>query len=464
MAIDRIEVAEESRAPPAAEGNLILPKAPTTIAQTGLSPLFLMDLAIKIIHYAESPTAEHVSRVIGLPTRLINEILQMLKADRVCEVIGSNSYEMASEFRYRLSERGERRAEQALDRCRYAGPAPVTVASYESVISETDSGSWRPSLEVARRSFESLVLDDNVKDFLERALCSGRSTMIFGPSGNGKTHLLSEFIRHMDGEVLIPHAIYAHGQIVRMYDPSLHVQVDGQPPAGPPGDLPSSGSAREDSRDQRWLKIKRPGIIVGGEVTAESLELGYDPVTRFYQAPKHLKALGGILVVDDFGRQRVGPAELLNRWIMALERGRDNLVLRTGESIEIPFHLTLFFSTNLHPAELADSAYLRRIPYKVSIPATKPTQFEDILRKVCQEFHLSFTEQELQKVISYIEATCGEKLSGSLARDLISILIENARHEGNTPSLTVSAVALAYRQFTGTDDEDALEGDVPALE
>jgi hypothetical protein len=349
------------------DGNPILPKAPETIEATGLSPSFLLELLIKIIHYAEAATPTHLARVIGLPRHQVDDLLEALKASRLCEVM-SSSEGISSAPRYRLSEAGGLRAEQALKRCRYAGTAPVTLEQYEQVIGGQSLRRWRPSVEVIRQATQSLILDPRTTDFLERALRSGRCSMLYGPSGTGKTHVLSRFVRRLDGEVLVPSSIYAYGQIIRVFDRVVHVPIDvGEPRHQTEGDeafaQPEPSTVGVNAQDRRWVKIRRPGLIVGGEVTPESLELGYDPLTRFYQAPTHVKAQGGVLLVDDFGRQKVGPADLLNRWVMALERGRDNLLLRTGESINIPFQVTLLFSSNMNPTDLADAAFLRRIPY-----------------------------------------------------------------------------------------------------
>ena len=310
-----------------------------------------------------------------------------------------------------------------------------------------------------RRSSEalsSLILDSTAAEFLERAFHSGRSTMVFGPSGNGKTHVITEFIRRLGGEVLVPYAIYAYGQIIRIYDPLNHERVrDDDTVREDVGQGFKRTVARDDLEDRRWVKIKRPGLIVGGELTAESLELGYDPLTHFYQAPKHLKAQGGFLVVDDFGRQKVSPTELLNRWIMAMERGRDNLLLRTGESIDVPFHITLLLSTNLNPTDLADAAFLRRIPYKAYIPPTSPEQFSKILRKVAAEYKVSYTDSDLEAAVVAIDKVAENGLSGSLARDLVAILVDSGELEGKSPEITPEGVTLAYKQFSGFAQHEA---------
>ena len=428
-----------------------IPKAPGTIQETGLSTSFLLELMLKVFHYVETPTAEHLARVMCVPNKIVNDLLDVLKTDKACEIVGGGTYGVSTAYKFRLTEKGEARADQALERCRYAGAAPVTLEQYERVVGFTDAERWRPTMPVIREAFRELVLDDKTIDFLERSLHSGRTLMLYGPSGNGKTHVLTEFIQHLDGEVLIPTSLYAYGQIIRIFDPMVHNRVDAEPKTDN-----GNGRPAEDGPDRRWIRIRRPGLIVGGEFTEESLELGYDPITRFYQAPKHLKAQGGVLVVDDFGRQKVSPAAMLNRWIMALERGRDNLLLRTGESIDVPFSITILFSTNLNPSDLADSAYLRRVPYKSYMPPAGPERFAEILRVVVEKRGMQVEEQAILAVARFLDDATGNDLSGSLARDLVTIVVDNAEHEERPVTFDVPAFELAYRQFTGIPDGEPL--------
>ena len=324
----------------------------------------------------------------------------------------------------------------------------MTLKQYDQVVGGQARERWRPPRKTIQKALQSLVLDDKVADLLDRALHSGRCAMIFGPSGNGKTHLLSSFARHMEGTVLVPHALYAYGQVIKMFDATVHVRTDIHETGAPGEGHTEAGLSANEAKvyDKRWVRIQRPSILVGGELTAESLELGYDPITHFYQAPPHLKAQGGILVVDDFGRQKVPPRDLLNRWIMPFERQRDNLMLRTGESLDVPFHLNLLFSTNLDPAALADEAFLRRIPYKVYMPPPTPSQFKEILRRACEECQVECSEEALdQAVQSILDATSGQ-LNGSLARDIVSIVVDNAEHDDHAPALTPQAVGLACEQ------------------
>ena len=416
-----------------------LPAAPQTIEQIGLSISFLLELILKVVRYMEAPSVEHIARVVCLPSGLTQELINILKNDRLVEYAGGSTG-IAGDFKMRLTERGEERADLALERCRYAGPVPVTLDNYETVTGPQIETVWRPSAESVAKAYETLVLEPETADLLERAIRSGRSTMVYGPSGNGKTTILTEFVKQLDGFVVIPHALYAHGQIIRVFDRLVHHRAEQQT---------TGGLAGEDAGDRRWIRIRRPGIVVGGELTEESLELGHDPVARFYQAPKHLKAQGGVLVVDDFGRQKIAPGDLLNRWIMALERRRDNLLLRTGESIEVPFSMTVLFSSNLEPADLADSAYLRRINYKVFVPVATRQQFIQITQLVLTEHGVSWTPEMLEQVVDFLAEITDGELSGALPRDLAAIVLDNAAHDGVSATFDVPSVKLAYRQSTG---------------
>jgi predicted ATPase with chaperone activity len=278
-----------------------LPPPPQSIADTGLSSSFLLELAMKIVHYMDGPNVDQIARGLGLTTGLTQEIVEQLKSDRLCEVIGggSGSFDLPGRYKLRLTDRGEERSEQALERCRYAGAAPVPIEQYERTLAPSLAKRFRPSREAVQRAHEALTLNPATADLLERALCSGRTSMVYGPSGNGKTHLLTEFVRLLEGDILCPRAIYAYGQIVRIYDPLVHEAREDHTAEPSNGDNGDAALRHEELADHRWVKIRRPGLMMGGEVTAESLELGYDPIARFYQAPKHRREHRRPLLDDD---------------------------------------------------------------------------------------------------------------------------------------------------------------------
>jgi len=434
----------------------LIPAQPRTMADTGLSRAFLTELALKTIHYSGQPSANHITERMCLPPAVILNLLSTLADEHLCEVV-SSSNAMAGNYRYRLTAGGIDRVKDALERSRYAGPAPVTIEHYIEVMEQQRAVRPRPSRESIEAALSEPVLAPEVMDNIARALYSGRCTLLYGPSGNGKTTVLEAFARHLEGTVLVPYSIYAQGQIIRVFDsgvhvPTAHLRAASLPSAGI-GE-PWEGSARPD---ERWAIVQRPVVMVGGELIPESLELAFDPVSRFYQAPPQLKAQGGLLIVDDFGRQRIRPEDLLNRWITPLERGWDTLAFHTGEKISVPFDVHLLFATNVRVELLLDQPFLRRILYKVEIPNPGPDEFHEILRRVCQERGVSATEEALRHVVRRLYEG-GQRPHASHARDILDIVIESANYDNVEPTLTPEAFERAFRLFlpeTMTDAPDS---------
>jgi predicted ATPase with chaperone activity len=422
----------------------LVPAQARTLPDTGLSRAFLIELALKTIHYSGQPSANHITERMCLPPAIVLELLGMLADDHLCEVV-SSSNAMAGNYRYRLTGNGIDRVKDALERSRYAGPAPVTIEQYIEVMEQQRTVRPQLSRESIEAALSELVLAPEVTDNLARSLHSGRCTLLYGPSGNGKTMVLEAFARHLDGTMLVPYAIYAQGQIIRVFDSSTHVPAFGAPAAT----LPQAGvdEAWQSSRpDERWVVVRRPAVMVAGELSSESLELTFDPVSRFYQAPPHLKAQGGLLVVDDFGRQRIRPEDLLNRWLTPLERGWETLTFQTGEKISIPFDVHLLFATNLKVELLLDQPFLRRILYKVEIPNPGPNEFQEILRRVCEERGVAVSEEGLGHVVRRLYEG-GQRPRASHARDILDIVIESAKYDQQEPTLTPEAFERAFRLF-----------------
>ena len=431
--------AEEEEATP------FFPSQPRTLADTGLSLAFLTDLALKTIHYSGLPSATHMTERMALPPAIVQQILTLLADDHLCEVASSSNM-MTGNYRYRLTAAGINRVRDALERSRYAGPAPVTIDQYIEVMEHQRKERPQTSRESIEEALSQLVLAPEVASALARALHSGRCALLYGPSGNGKTSVLEAFAHHLEGQVLVPYAIYAYGHIIRVFDSSIHIPAQergriGLPPVG------SDESVQEAKRDERWAVVRRPAVIVGGELGQESLELAYDPVSRFYQAPAHLKAQGGMLAVDDFGRQRIRPEDLLNRWLTPLERGWYSLTFHTGEKISVPFDVHLVFATNLKVELLLDQPFLRRILYKVEIPNPGHTEFREILRRACEERSITTSEETLRYIVQRLHEDSVHRPRASYARDLLDIVVESARYDNTEPVLTPETFEQAHRLF-----------------
>jgi len=444
---DELDARGSSQAVTAEEEEAVtfFPPQPRTLADTGLSLAFLTDLALKTIHYAGLPSATHLTERMALPPAIVQQLLAVLADDHLCEVTSSTNM-MAGNYRYRLTAGGISRVRDALERSRYAGPAPVTIDQYIKVMEHQRGERPQPSRQSIEAALSELVLPPEVTDSLARTLHSGRCSLLYGPSGNGKTCVLEAFARHLEGQVLVPFAIYAYGHIIRVFDSSIHIRAQERARAGLPPVSPDEPS-ETDRPDERWTVVRRPAVIVGGELGQESLELAYDPVSRFYQAPAHLKAQGGMLAVDDFGRQRIRPEDLLNRWLTPLERGWYSLTFHTGEKISVPFDVQLLFATNLKVELLLDQPFLRRILYKVEIPNPGPAEFREILRRTCEERSITASEETLKYIVQRLYGNAADRPRASYARDLLDIVVESAKYDNAEAVLTTETFEKAHRLF-----------------
>lgn len=330
---------------------------------------------------------------------------------------------------------------KALERTRYAGPVPVTAEQYAEVIRAQQERRQTPSRESIRAVLDGFVLAPEVADAVSRALYSGKTSMFYGPSGNGKTDILERFARNLDGVVLVPHALYIYGQVIRVFDPSIHESVE---------DVDERNTVKDDAKlDRRWVLVRRPAVVLGSEIGQESLELAYDPQSRFYQAPPHVKAQGGVLVVDDLGRQKTQARELMARWLISVERGWDSLSLITGEKLTVPFDVQLLFASNQPLEQLADEALLRRILYKLEIPSPGPQEFAEILSQLCQRRNVHVPDGAIDRVVERLYGQSAEKPRAAYARDLLEVIIEGAAYDGQEPVLDDESFERALKLFMG---------------
>ncbi|MBI4570766.1 MAG: hypothetical protein HY723_02365 [Chloroflexi bacterium] len=292
-----------------------------------------------------------------------------------------------------------------------------------------------------------MVLGKKLLATLGPAVASGRSMLIYGASGNGKSTITMAVGRMLLGAVLVPHAVEVHGQIIRVFDPRLHQRVTAevdQERRSEDGRLPVGVERR---LDRRWEVCKRPIVSAGGELTLEDLELRFSPVSRFYVAPLQWKANGGILIIDDFGRQLVQPQELLNRWIVPMEQSVDHVSLQSGETLEIPFDTVLIFSSNIPPGKLGDEAFFRRIRHKVEIPNPTAEEFHEILLRACTDYKVAYTEEGAQHMMNAHYRNANRELKSCHPRDLVELVLDICTFYGEEPVLTPDRLDLAAANY-----------------
>ena len=419
---------------------------PNTIEETGLGFGQLLDLCIKTIYYAGRPSAREVSEAMALPFNIIDVLLAFLKREKLVEVVGTAGIG-EQQYQYTLSEKGNERAVEAIDRNQYLGPAPVPFSEYVEVIKEQSVRNMRVDPAAVDAALNDLVLTPITRNLVGPAVNSGRTMLLYGDPGNGKSSIAKGIGRMLKGDVLIPYAVDVNGQIVRVFDPRVHTELPEEPE-----DLSERRGGYvpvrpERRRDMRYVVCKRPLLMTGGELTLSDLELKYSPQAKFYIAPVQMKANCGILVVDDFGRQLVSPKELLNRWIVPMEARVDYLSLLSGETMELPFELLLVFSTNIPPGQLGDEAFFRRIRHKIEVGDPDEESFLKIMKLVCQANGVPYDEQAGRYIIARYYRPKNRNLRGVHPRDIIDLLMDIASFRGVDPVCTKELLDLACQSY-----------------
>jgi MoxR-like ATPase len=413
------------------------PLMPESAQATGLPVEFLGELLLKSLYVGGPATLEDLGQRLALSYGVLDELTARLKSEQSIEATSATGY---SEWgiRYRLTAAGAELAENGLERSRYTGVAPVTLDDYAAMTRLQSLRRNPPTREMLEQAFTPFILDAQIKDSLARIFFSGRTVLIFGESGNGKTSIVESFARTLTAAVLFPHALYVAGQVIRIYDPVRHAEL---PVDAPEGDVAVADSllrtgGRSSAYDRRWTKIRRPVVVAGGELEIPDLNLSFDTATRQYQAPAHVKAQDGIFLIDDFGRQRARPEEILNRWIVPLESGVDHLTLQTGESFSIPFEMAVIFASNLKPQDLADEAFLRRLPYKINLPGPDRGQFAAIARMWFRRLEIEFDDDVVDYLTGRVFDDPGIVPRATHPRDLGLMVLDYARYDKVAPTLT----------------------------
>jgi predicted ATPase with chaperone activity len=401
---------------------------PTALADLGVDPELLRELALKTLFYRGRMTRTELAAEMKLSGNALEELLQALSQDGLTTVTGAGGTGPAG-YVHALTQKGLDRAHAALNRSGYVGPAPVALREYVEAMRLQSIQNVEVSREDILRALGPLVLSDETVRRIGRAATSRRSTLVYGASGNGKTTAVRTIGSVVGGTVRIPYALDINGHIVHLFDRSKHQPVFDESLNGDGGLLQKRG-------DQRWVTIHRPVIWAGGELTKHSLELVYDDSTKVYEAPLQLKATGGTLIIDDFGRQQIPAVTLLNRWIVALEGGVDHLTMHTGQTVEVPFDVLVLFSTNLKPEALADEAFLRRIRYKVEVPNPTREEYRIIFRRACEEAGITYDDSVVTHLFSAWYDAHDRQMRGCHPRDLVEAIVDASNYESRSAVLS----------------------------
>jgi hypothetical protein len=427
-----------------AEYQIPLP-APMTIEESGLSLDTIVQLLVKSLHFAGEAAGVELAGRLGLTFPVIEPGIDFMKAQHLCEIVGGTSLGPPS-YRYRITVLGRERARVFLETNMYNGIAPVPFDQYVRYMNDF-AATPRPSIsrKDVEAAFGHLVLSDRVLDQLGPAVTAAHSLFVYGPPGNGKT-VISQAVRNLlSGDIWIPHAIDVDGSLIQVFDRVNHETL---PLTGPDPALTKSNEP-----DRRWARCRRPLVTVGGELMLENLDLAYSSTSGFYRAPVQLLANGGVLVIDDFGRQRCSPHALLNRWITPLESRVDYLSLQSGQKVAMPFMTLPIFATNLKPADLVDEAFLRRIQYKVLADSPTEEEYSRIFANVCRERGIPFDQRHVFDLLESVYRPRQIALRGCQPRDLINQALLLAQYRGEPRRLTTELLEAACATYFVDEDQ-----------
>lgn len=408
------------------------PPPPKTVEETGLSIPFIADLIMKhIIAMGEFMLAD-VAEVTKLPVFVVAEAMEYLRREKLVEVKGGTGYATVT-YTFKISETGLKRGNELMELCRYAGPAPVTLEAYNNMVKVQTVKSIVVNEESVKKAFSHLILNEALLKRLGPAICSGKALFFYGPPGNGKTAIAETIGKILPDTIYIPYTITVGGQIITLFDPISHE------PAGP--------DKEAGEIDQRWLRIKRPVVMTGGELTLRMLDLYFNPISKYYEASLQMKSNNGLFIVDDFGRQQIEPQQLLNRWIVPLDRRIDFMTLHTGMMFVIPFDMLVIFATNIDPKELVDEAFLRRIRYKIRISRPSVEEYEEIFKMVCKANKIAFNHEMFDYLLNTYYKGSNVGFNACHPRDIIDQVVDCARYYNQAPQLTKESIDMAWQNY-----------------
>jgi hypothetical protein len=411
-------------------GDVFAPAPPANLQSTGIDAGQLTDLILKLAFTVPNFTTEWAAKRLHLPLALVRDLLEPLRQELMLDVLGAAG---PLGFRYSVAPRGRERAARAVEISSYVGPAPVSLEAYTAMLTWEIGRFPAVTADVVGRAVSELVLPDDAVTAAGMACCSGRSLFIFGPPGNGKTSLGRLLHTAFQGEIWVPHCISIDSSIIKVFDPLWHQPIAFE---------------HERTADQRWVRIRRPFIVVGGEATMESFELAFSPSLRFYEAPLHFKANGGTFLIDDFGRERMDPHLLLNRWITPLEHGIDYFTLRTGQKIQVPFRQMLILATNLDPNQVMDAAFLRRMGYRLYLGNPSAEQYAQIFTRYASRRGLAVSPSLIEHLLARYRDE-QRPFRACEPRDLIERAFDFCDFRGRAPELTEESLDQAWKGYFG---------------
>jgi predicted ATPase with chaperone activity len=413
-----------------------LPHEPATLEQTGLLPSDVEPLILKLLLNSGSTFGRRIAEQLRLPFGIVAEQLRSLKGQLMLNLSNQGA---VNDFEYALTDDGHRKAHWYAERCTYCGAAPVPLEGYIASVEQQSIRKLKPKLQDVCNAFSDLLLPPATLSQLGQAIHAGRALFLYGEPGNGKTSIAERLIRAIGQYLWIPRTIKVASDIIRLYDPANHEEAPLTNPQGQLLDLVQY--------DRRWVRIRRPVVMVGGELRLEQLEITHNPITGILESPVQLKSNGGTLVVDDFGRQRCSIDELLNRWIVPLETRRDFLNLPSGRQLEVPFDQLLVFSTNLPPHKLVDEAFLRRIPYKIEVSNPSPRDFRELMQQWCDKLGLRYSAEAVDHLLAKHFSEGGLSPRYSHPRDLVQQVVTFCEFHDQPLLLTSKALDVAVKNL-----------------